>query len=299
MYKNRLFDMISIKAIIAEFLTMTLFVFTGCGSAVLFSSPPGFITNSVNDLQLANYSWGTIVPLSFGLSITTLVYATAHLSGQINPAVTLSLMLVNEITALQGVLNIISQYAGSICGAGLLYITIPHSSSSNLGSNARAPGVSILNAFVGETVMTFILVFVVLECVIKFNRSVAGVMAPLVVGLSVFMAHTVLLPLTGCSINPARSFGPALVSGSWDDLWIFSTAPFVGGFIAIGVHKILKRRPLALTTDIIGPTVITGENTKSLSNSIINTNNQQAIYHDHGLFVGKRKSSRPVLPLVR
>ena len=297
MYKNRFLDVISIKAIIAEFMTMTLFVFVGCGSAVLYSSPPGFVKNSVNDLQLVNYSWGTIVPLVFGLSITTLVYATAHLSGQINPAVTLSLVLVNEIGILQGALNILSQLAGSVLGAGLLYITIPHASTTTLGSNALAPGVSILNAYIGETIMTFILVFVVLECVIKYNRSIAGVNAPIIVGLSVFMAHCVLLPLTGCSINPARSFGPALISNTWEDFWIFATAPFAGGFVAIAVHKLLKPKSLTLTRDVIGPSIITGANTHPVNNrDIVPVHNQQAIYHDLGLFVGKRKTATSVLP---
>lgn len=289
MYRNRFLEVISIKAIFAEFLTMTLFVYTCCGCAALYSSHT-FLKQPTNDLQLVNYSFGNIVPFAFGLSITTLVYATSHMSGQINPAVTLSLVLVKEISVIQGALNILSQYIGSIAGAGLLYITIPNSSSSNLGSNALAPGVSILNAFVGESIMTFILVFVVLECVIKYNYSIAGIMAPLVVGLSVFMAHCLLLPITGCGINPARSFGPALISGTWDNLWIFETAPFVGGFIAIAVHKLLKPRPLALTTDTIAPPVISGTVNRGIGeNHQMITNNRQAIYHDHGLFVGKRK----------
>ncbi|EFN52412.1 hypothetical protein CHLNCDRAFT_13804, partial [Chlorella variabilis] len=151
-----------------------------------------------------------------------LAYATSHLSGgQMNPAVSLGLALSGTLGPLQAAANMLAQLVGAILGSSFLYATVPHAAASTLGSNAIARGVSTGNAFVGEAVMTFVLVSVVLETAAN-RKSTARAQAPLAIaslrpacrlpaGFAVFCAHAVMLPIDGCSINPARSLGPAIV----------------------------------------------------------------------------------------
>lgn len=260
---------VSVKAVVAELMAMTLFVYIGTGTAVTFSStngPDGFalgprptigqgatpgqeltyiaqeIDYIANNL-LRNPSWGVITALAFGLAITVLAYATGHLSGgQMNPAVTLGLMGVGALNPLQGVANICAQVVGAILGSAFLKATIPNSANSGLGSNSISPGVSEGNAFVGEAVMTFVLVSVVLETAVSHKSSTIRSQAPLAIGFAVFCAHAVLLPIDGCSINPARSLGPAIVSGQpWPSaFWVFVAAPFTGALLSIPFHMFFR-----------------------------------------------------------
>lgn len=217
--------MISGKAALAEFMAMTVFIFVGCATAVTYAGSP---------------VWGVMVPLVFGLTITLLVYATLHTSGgQINPAATLALALAGYLPIGQAIVNIIAQITGSVAGAALLFCLLPGAQNSTLGSNELSAGVAIGNAVTGEIVMTFLLVIVVLETAFH-PHSRAGVMAPLAIGFAVFVAHGALLPLDGCSINPARSFGVALLSGTWNHFWIFVVGPVVGAILAVPIHLALK-----------------------------------------------------------
>ncbi|GAB4824147.1 hypothetical protein N2152v2_011193 [Parachlorella kessleri] len=195
------------------------------------------ITRLTNNI-LTNGSWGVTTALAFGFAITVLAYATAHLSGgQINPAVTFGLTLSRQLGFMQAVCNIAAQCAGALLGAILLYATIPQASKSTLGANALTEGVAIGNALCGEIVMTFVLVSVVLETASNSNPMVRS-SAPLAIGFAVFCAHAVLLPIDGCSINPARSLGPAVVSGDWANgkFWIFVVGPFLGALAAVPFH---------------------------------------------------------------
>ena len=185
-----------------------------------------------------NASWGVTTAFAFGLAITVLAFATSHLSGgQLNPAVTFALALTKDITPAQMVANIVAQIVGAILGSGLLYATIPNASTSTLGSNQISPGVGYGNAFCGEIVMTAVLVAVVLSTAASKKNTIAKSQAPLAIGFAVFCAHAVLLPIDGCSINPARSLGPAIVSGTWPGtFWIFIVGPFLGALVAVPAH---------------------------------------------------------------
>lgn len=247
---------ISLKAAVAELLAMALFVYIGCGTAMTFSSrasptftrQPVVVPNNtllafqeMNDRLQVNSSWGVTTALAFGLSITVLCYATAHLSGgQLNPAVTLGLALVGALDAAQAAVNVAAQVVGSILGAAFLAATIPHSQWRTLGSNEIAPGVAYGNALCGEIIMTFTLVSVVLETAVN-KKSVARVQAPMAIGFSVFCAHAVLLPIDGCSINPARSLGPAIISGTWPGtFWVFVVGPLLGAIAAVPFHLLFR-----------------------------------------------------------
>lgn len=113
----------------------------------------------------------------------------------------------------------------------------------NVGLNAVAPGLPLGSAFLGEMIGTFLLVWTVMMTAV-YNKNIAGNLAPIAIGWSVFLAHVVLIPLTGCGINPARSLGPLLVTAMAGGVipgssWIFYTAPFVGAGLAALITKYL------------------------------------------------------------
>ena len=173
--------------------------------------------------------------------LTITGYATAHLSGgQLNPAVSLALACAGALDFAQAAVNIASQIVGAILGSALLAATIPKGQRFTLGSNQIANGVGYGNALCGEIIMTFTLVSVVLETAVN-KKSVARVQAPLAIGFAVFCAHAVLLPIDGCSINPARSLGPAIVSSTWpSNFWVFVVGPFLGALLALPLHLFFR-----------------------------------------------------------
>merc|ERR1712058_134332 len=153
-----------------------------------------------------------------------------------NCAVTIALMISQDCGIADGL--------GIILGAFLLSATVPAEmdTTKGLGCNGIAEGYSTGNAFIGEALMTFLLLYTVYETAVskspvtrsKPSEEFQPVLAPLAIGFSVFLAHIVLLNVTGCSINPSRSFGPAFVSSmqgnakAWDDFWVFVAAPILG-----------------------------------------------------------------------
>lgn len=226
----------SSSAMVAEYVAMTLFVIIGCGSAMGVAK------------EAPEAGWVLQVALSFGLAISCLAYTVGHYSGaQINCAVTFGLVLKGNLSAAQGVANLIGQVLGAITGAFVL--TAMHTEASDathgLGTNA-APEGQKLNALVGEVFMTFLLVFTVLETAVNPASKANREFAALAIGFSVFLAHSVLIPIDGCSINPTRSLGPAIVrklcyksGGSFEDMWIFWAGPLLGAAAAAGASTVL------------------------------------------------------------
>jgi len=208
----------------AEFIGMTLFVFIGPASAVAFGDG-----NSPDVLQVA---------LTFGLAIFVLAVTIGHHSGgQMNCAVTWALVLTGDIKPIQGLVNFAAQMAGATCGAFMLAAVYPSDATGTLGCNVLADGINWYNALIGEIFMTFLLLFVVYETAV--NPNVDKHNTCLAIGMAVFLAHSVLIPVDGCSINPTRSFGPALVHtilggnpNVWEDQWIFWAGPLIGATIA-------------------------------------------------------------------
>ena len=283
-------NLFSVKAAIAELFATAMFVYIGTGTATTFSSriaqedvlgkggytseklnfdaPEGIqdviqyesdtMSSFANDI-LVNGSWGVTTALAFGLAITVLAFATGHISGgQLNPAVTFALACVGSLPVGQAVANTISQIVGAILGSALLDATIPDGNEGSLGSNSINPGVGYGNSLCGEIVMTGVLVATVLETAVSKGNAISKAFAPLAIGFAVFCAHAVLLPIDGCSINPARSLGPAIVSGTWPGtFWVFIVGPYLGAMAAIPFYWFFQsnfQKDLAATLDPINIT---------------------------------------------
>eukprot|EP01025_Chloroclados_australasicus_P046839 TRINITY_DN5179_c0_g1_i1.p1 TRINITY_DN5179_c0_g1~~TRINITY_DN5179_c0_g1_i1.p1 ORF type:complete len:309 (-),score=25.16 TRINITY_DN5179_c0_g1_i1:3329-4117(-) len=237
-----MFNYSLLRTVVVEFVAMTLFIYVVCGTVISYAAKEDFDFSARAQRQFSfqihtDTTFGTVVPLAFGLSITVLAYATAEFgAGHLNPAVTIALLVLRKVCLLKAVLMIIAQTCGSLLAVGLLTITIPNASDSGYGANMLSLQVSVGNAVAGEIVMTFMLVLVILKTTRVKNGDI---FAPIAIGFTVFLAHTVLLAIDGCSINPARSFGPAVAADQWEDFWVFVVGPIVGGLLAALVFKVL------------------------------------------------------------
>lgn len=226
----------SLAACLAEFLAMTLFVIMGCGSAMSVIGTPGGI------LQVA---------LTFGLAITALAYSIGHYSGgHINCAVTLGLVITGQCGILQGLGNLGAQLLGSLAGAAILCAMFPSAAdrTGSLGSNAVSATYGKGNAVVAEAVMTFVLMWVVLQTACNPKSSGNRAQACIAIGFAVFLAHSVLITVDGCSINPTRSLGPAVVAkiryGAdvtvFEDMWVFWVGPLLGAAAAGLLYRLTE-----------------------------------------------------------
>jgi len=237
--KSMVFD---IKAGVAEMIAMTLFVVVGCGTACGYGASDG-------ETRLC-------VAFAFGMGILVLAYAVVHLSGgHINGAVTFSLVLGGALPWHQGLLHLIMQLVGSLIGASILAGMFPceFDVTRNLGSNVVNPNFGVGRALLAEVIGTFLLCKVVWEAAVS-PVSRAGPNAATAIGFAVFIAHLVMLPIDGCSINPTRSFGPAVVSylrgcgnyapGGLEQLWIMWVGPLLGAALAAGLKVFFQPKVL-------------------------------------------------------
>jgi len=221
---------VDFQKVFQEFFGTALFVFFGCGSAM-----------SVAKRDCSN-GWILQVALSFGFAIFVLLQC--GIANQMNCAVTVGLIISDKVSFQQGICNIVAQMLGSLTGALMLKIMFPIEKdlTGDLGTNTVASGWTFLGAFVGEFIGTFLLMLVVLAVV---NSSTSDGISNLAIGLAVFLAHSVLIPVDGCSINPTRSFGPAVmqaISGkntqALMQLWIFWLGPLLGAAFAPLVYHV-------------------------------------------------------------
>ncbi|MCR5653342.1 MAG: aquaporin [Ruminococcus sp.] len=227
----------SFKKYIAEFIGTGVLVVGGCGTAV-----------GINALTTG---YGVPVPttasiiaiaLAFGLSIVAMAYSIGNVSGcHINPAVSLAVFISGKMSVKDFFGYIIAQFLGATAGAAGLWLVF--GSNESLGANGYGVGVSALGvgavgAGIVEVVLTFIFVLAVLGVTSKTeNGKVAG----LVIGLTLTFVHLIGIVFTGTSVNPARSFGPAVLQGGMAlrQLYVFIIAPLVGAAIAALVHRFL------------------------------------------------------------
>jgi len=203
----------------------------GCGSAV-------FLGAAFDGGHLA-------VALAFGLSIVAMAYVIGSVSGcHINPAVSLGALLDKRIGIVDFCGYVVSQVIGAIGGAAVLMVVSGFAGvdkTTNLGSNLVENAGGIGGAFLVEVILTFIFVLLILGVTAdKSKGSVAGI----VIGLTLAFVHIVGIPLTGTSVNPARSIGPAIFAGgdALTDLWVFIAAPLVGAALAAIVYKVFKAK---------------------------------------------------------
>lgn len=174
----------------------------------------------------------TLVGIAFahGLVIMAMIYTFGHISGtHINPAVTVSMMVAKKIEAAQGVLYILAQLIGAgIAGFALraIFPELPN----NLGTTDLAAGISVKVGVLVEAILTFFLVTVIFGSAVddRAPKGFAGLAIGMTITLDILMGGT----LTGASMNPARTFGPALASCHWDNHWIYWAGPILGGSVA-------------------------------------------------------------------
>ncbi|XP_063930691.1 aquaporin isoform X2 [Zophobas morio] len=211
------------KALLAEFLANVLLNFFGCASCVSATGKP---TSFV------------LIALTFGLVIFILVQTLGHVSGaHINPAVTAGMMSVGNISIVKGILYIIVQCLGSLAGSSVLKALTPEPlHSTGLGNTQLQDDFTPVQGFGVEFFLGFVLVLVVCG-VCDPNRPEAKPAAALAIGMAVGVGHLATVDFTGSSMNPARSFGSALIANDWDDHWVYWVGPVLGGIAAALIYK--------------------------------------------------------------
>jgi aquaporin TIP len=189
---------------------------------------------------------GTLeVALASGLAIAVMVSAVGHISGgHFNPAITFGFMLTRRISLLLGLAYWVAQMLGGVLAALLLRWIFPEATrnATNLGAPA-VRGIDIGPALVVEALLTFFLVWVVFAMTTD-PRSTYSAIAGLAIGLVIVMDTLMGYSLTGAAMNPARAFGPELVSNTWSDFWIWYVGPLAGGAIAALLYDELYLRPM-------------------------------------------------------
>jgi aquaporin Z len=220
----------AVKKYIAELIGTFVLVLMGCGTAVLAG-------------QYIGWSF------AFGFTFLAMFYTIGGISGcHINPAVSISMLATGRIGVKDAVFYIVAQCAGAIIGAATLYAiaigTPQYSLAVNgLGQNgyetASLGGFSMTSALIAEVLLTFIFVLVFHGSTSK--RAPKG-FAGLAIGLALVLIHLIGIPITGTSVNPARSLGPAIIVGgtALNQLWLFWVAPIIGGLLAAAVWKVLQ-----------------------------------------------------------
>jgi aquaporin NIP len=210
----------------AEGLAAFALVFAGCGAVV---------ANARSEGELGAVG----IALVFGLVIMVMVYATGHLSGaHINPAVTVAFTLTRRFPARDAVAYIAAQLAGAVIGA-LLLLAIWTGQPAKLG--ATLPSVGTGSALVYEVVLTAFLMFVIMA--VATDTRAVGAAAAIAIGGTVGLDALCGGTVTGASMNPARSFGPALAAGEWSSFWIYVVGPVLGAALGALAYQLVRGEP--------------------------------------------------------
>ena len=212
------------KKFAAEFIGTFTLVFTGTGAIVINETTRGAITH-------------VGIALTFGLVVTAMIYAVGDVSGaHLNPAVTIGFFAARRVNAQVVLPYILSQLLGAISASLFLRLLFPL--NANLGGTH--PSGSAAQSFVLELILATILMFVILS--VSTNGKEKGITAAIAIGSVIALEALFAGPISGASMNPARSLAPALVSLRFDGLWIYLLAPMVGAFFGIGVCKAVHEK---------------------------------------------------------
>ncbi len=216
--------MASVKKYIAEFIGTFVLVLFACGTA------------AVVGCSAENGTGYLLTALAFGLVIVAMAYSIGNVSGcHINPAVSIAMLVSGKLGIKDFIGYVIAQFLGATAGAGVLMAIV--GKESGLGANALYNDDIVLSLII-EVILTFVFVIAILGVTSKTeNSAVAGI----VIGLTLTLVHILGISFTGTSVNPARSFGPALLMGgdALANVWVFIVAPLVGGVLAALVYKFL------------------------------------------------------------
>ncbi|XP_052175956.1 aquaporin TIP1-1-like [Diospyros lotus] len=218
----------ALKAALAEFISTLIFVFAGEGSGMAFNkltnngatTPAGLVSAAIA------HAFALFVAVAVGANIS---------GGHVNPAVTFGAFLGGHISLFRGLLYWIAQLLGSVVACLLLAFSTNGLTTSAFGLSA---GVGVWNAFVFEIVMTFGLVYTVYATAIDPKRGSLGTIAPIAIGFIVGANILAGGAFDGASMNPAVSFGPAVVSWTWENHWVYWAGPLVGGGLAALVYEL-------------------------------------------------------------
>lgn len=215
------------KALVAECLGTFILVLIGTGSCITMGNAPA----DAAQIRIA---------FTFGLTVATLAQAIGHISGcHINPAVTFSLLLTGDVKLVKAVCYVVVQCVGAIGGSGLLKLIVPDERVGGFGvTSIGDKSLSPVQGMIMEAILTFLLIFVIHGVCDSYRKDIKG-SAPLAIGLAVVAAHLVGIQFTGSSINPARSFGPAVIMNSWENHWIYWVGPLAGAAVAAVFYKLL------------------------------------------------------------
>jgi aquaporin NIP len=204
-----------------EFIGTFTLVFAGTGAIIINDVSGGTVTH-------------VGIALTFGFSVLAMIYAVGDISGaHINPAVTAGFLVAGRISYKRAVLYLFSQFLGGICASICLWFLLPHHETMG----ASLPTIAPAKALVFETILTFILMFVIAR--VASGAKEKGLMAGVAVGFTIALESMFAGPVTGASMNPARSLGPALVSGHFEHLWIYMIGPFIGAACAVYACKLM------------------------------------------------------------
>ena len=219
---------------VCAFIGTAVLVLFGCGSAAIAGGVLGTLG----------------IALAFGLSVIAMSYVIGNISGcHVNPAVSLAMLINKKMDAKDFICYVIAQILGAIAGIAILYTIMINSGLEidvqGLGANgfdtASSVNLSMIGAIITEVVLTFVFIFTVLGVTSDEKKSsVTGI----VIGLALALVHIVGIPLTGTSVNPARSLAPALFLGgeALEQVWVFIVAPLVGAALAAVAYKFLAKK---------------------------------------------------------
>ena len=215
------------KKYFAELIGTMVLVLVGCGAAVFAGVSQGF--DSIGTLGVA---------FAFGLSVVAMAYTIGKISGcHINPAITLAMLIDKRISTKDAAMYMVFQTIGAIFGSAILFLLTKDITSSTTLTGANGYS-DMVPALIAEIVFTFIFVLVVLGAT---SKGTNGAVAGLAIGLTLVIVHIVCIPITGTSVNPARSVGPALFEGAaaLKQLWLFIVAPFIGAALSAVVWRLI------------------------------------------------------------
>ncbi|KAL2104111.1 hypothetical protein ACEWY4_000979 [Coilia grayii] len=202
------------RAVFAEFYGTMFFVFFGLGAALRWTSGPHYVLHNA---------------FCFGMAAATLIQSIGHISGgHINPAVTFAYLIGSQMSMFRAFFYMCAQCLGAVAGAAVLYGVTPHNMRGNMALNMLQPGMGLGMACTMEVFLTMQLVICVFAVTDERRNGRMG-SAAMAIGFSVLMGHLLGMYYTGCGMNPARSFAPAVMAWNFMNHWVYWVGPMIGG----------------------------------------------------------------------